>query len=255
MTAQRIDSPRNPKVKAWRALHARKERRAAGLYWIEGVHLVQEALAHAPGELVALIARDGAPYLEIPTACPAKRYTVSPAVMAALSDTEQPQGWAAIARLPDLEAYTPRPGRYLALDNVRDPGNVGTLLRTADAAGLDGVLACPTTADLYGPKTVRAGQGAHFHLPLAQGALIDWLAALRATGTIVLCADAKRGRSYRGYIAPESFVLIAGNEAEGVTPALAALADETLTIPLPGKAESLSVAVAVGILLFALAEK
>jgi TrmH family RNA methyltransferase len=172
---------------------------------------------------------------------------VSQAVMNACSGTETPQGLLAVVPIPDL----PRPERptlTLILDRLRDPGNLGTLLRTALAAGVDHVLVAPGTVDATNPKAVRAAMGAHFHLPLAA---TRWNKIPKAVaGSRVYLAAVEGGTPYTEVDWIEPVALIVGGEAAGAGPQAHALADAQVAIPLAGEVESLNAAVAAAVILF-----
>ncbi|WP_188816501.1 TrmH family RNA methyltransferase [Calditerricola satsumensis] len=259
---ERIVSRQNARVRAWRKLHTRKGRERAGLFLLEGTHVVAEALAAGapvthvlwdetrplPEELAEWAGRAEGPRW---VAC-------TPEVIAHLATTETPQAVLAIARIPERDrrlwlaeaANASARGLVLLVDAVQDPGNVGTLIRTADAAGADAVFLGTGSADAYNPKTVRATMGSLFHVPVFAAPLEEVVAALRKAGWTVWAA-ALSGARYDDpalYTRPTAFVV--GNEASGVSPDLAARTDGTVTIPMPGRAESLNVAVAAGVLLF-----
>lgn len=259
---ERIVSLQNARVRAWRKLHTRKGRERAGLFLLEGTHVVAEALA--AGAPVTHVLWDETRPLpeelaEWPHRAEGPRWVAcTPEVIAHLATTETPQAVLAIARIPEQDwrawlaeaANASARGLVLLVDAVQDPGNVGTLIRTADAAGADAVFLGEGTADAYNPKTVRATMGSLFHVPVFAAPLGDVVAALRKAVWTVWAA-ALSGARYDDpalYTRPTAFVV--GNEASGVSPDLAARTDGTVTIPMPGRAESLNVAVAAGVLLF-----
>ena len=141
------------------------------------------------------------------------------------------------------------------IDSVQDPGNVGTMIRTADAAGMDAVILGKGTADPYNPKTVRAAQGSHFNIPVVRGELSEWVERLKEAGIRVLGTGLENAVTHTAIEMQSEFALIVGNEGSGVDPELLSLADDTVMIPLYGKAESLNVAVATGILLYTYSKK
>jgi TrmH family RNA methyltransferase len=166
-------------------------------------------------------------------------------VLAACSDTETPQG--VVAAVPML-TIPPRPGLILVLDGLRDPGNLGTVLRSAEAAGVGQVLLAPGTVDLYNLKTVRGAMGAHFRLSAAG---LDWPAiGARLAGRAVWLAEASGDTPYDrvDWLAPSA--LIVGGEAEGAGAGAAALASGRVSIPMAGGAESLNAAMAATVILF-----
>jgi RNA methyltransferase, TrmH family len=171
----------------------------------------------------------------------------APAVMAAASSTETPPGLLAVVPLPVL-ALPAALRLALVLDGLRDPGNLGTLLRTADAAGVEAVFLAPGTVDAYNSKVVRGAMGAHFHLPILAPAW-DALAA-RLAGLALWLAEARVGVSYQQVDWRPPSALIIGAEAAGPSPAARGLGASPVSIPMPGLAESLNAAVAGGIILF-----
>ena len=179
---------------------------------------------------------------------PGECFVVTDKVMRALSDTVSPQGILAV--VPFLELPLPEnPRLVLVVDRVRDPGNLGTILRSAEAAGVSQVILTPATVDVYSPKVVRGAMGAHFHLPIA--ARVSWLELAEAWGDRqILLAEAKGERIYYEVDWTKPSVLIVSSEAEGASQEAERLATERIVIPMRGKAESLNVAVAASVILF-----
>lgn len=250
-----ITSPANEKIKYARALLQKKGRDATGQVLLEGTRLIQEA-ARA-GLVPAFVFYERAAFdtdarvraLVIAFQKQTREvYEVNAAVMRALSDTESPQGIAAVFSPPPL---TPpfAPALTLILDRIRDPGNLGTILRTAWAADVNMVLLAPETADVFNPKVVRAGMGAHFHLALVT-ATWDEIRARAQNISRIYLSDACGDMLYTRVDWTPPVVLIVSNEGEGASDAARALAPVSLSIPMPGSAESLNAAVAAGILLF-----
>lgn len=241
-----------------RDLHRRRGRERRGLALLEGVRLVEEALAAGAtlrGALVApsLEATPRGQALKAALAGRASRLeAVAEREFAELAATEHPQGVIAVAEPPawSLEQVRPGPrGTVIVLDGVQDPGNVGTIIRTAHALGAAAVVALPGTADLLNPKTLRGSMGAFFRLPCAATtpeALGPWLAEHR----VALWVAEADGEPLDGRGGAGPLALAVGNEGAGGSPALAVLAARRVAIPLAAGAESLNVAVAAGILLW-----
>jgi TrmH family RNA methyltransferase len=251
--AVQISSAENPKVKTLRSLHRRPARYGEGLLLVEGVRLVEEALQAGCPLHVALYEPErlaetprGRALLATLTASPAA-FSTTPRILDSVADTATPQGVVAAVPFPEL---SPRPeGLVLILDQLRDPGNCGTILRTAEAAGVGLVCCAPGTVDPFSPKVVRAGMGAHFRLPLRAAA--DWEDVSGAVvGRQVLLAEAHGGRPYDAVDWRRATALIVGGEAEGASEQARQLASDRVSIPMAGTAESLNAAVAAGILLF-----
>jgi RNA methyltransferase, TrmH family len=186
-------------------------------------------------------------------------HVVSGEVMEELAQTVTPQGLLAVCGFVDvpLSAVTqPAPTLVALLANVRDPGNAGTVLRTADAAGAQAVVFADASVDPYNGKCVRASAGSLFHLPVVAGArLEDAVAAMRAAGLRIVAADGRAGRSLDDPDVQERLgeptAWMFGNEAWGLPPDLVALADEPVAVPIYGKAESLNLAAAAAVCLYA----
>jgi RNA methyltransferase, TrmH family len=258
----RLTSTRNERVKAVAALARRRERRSTGRHLVEGPHAVGEALAAGVVETVFVASPQDVPpgHLEVPGGLeiPAGVEVVAVAdhVLAHLADTTTPQGIVGVARdvtLP-LEAF-PVDGLMVVLDRLADPGNVGGIVRTADAAGAAGVVCLAGTADVLGPKAVRAAAGSTYHLPVAAEVEIDALVRLvRAHGRRLVGLQARAPRSVLDLTGDDRpLALVLGSEAHGLDPLLAEHLDEHVSVPMRGAAESLNVAVAAGIAIYAAA--
>lgn len=249
-----ITSSRNPKIQAICALQSRaKRRREEGAFVVEGVRLVEEALAagwpmqqllysaelHPRGlELVAHLQRGGVPTEE-----------VSPEVMIAASDTPSPQGILLVLDAGELDLPAAL-DLILILDAIRDPGNLGTLLRSAVAAGAGAVMLGPGSVDAFAPKVLRAAMGAHFRLPIRQW---DWPAIAKLVGEhglAVYLAETGATLPYDQADLTKPLGFLIGGEAEGAGQAARDLAHDGVFIPMPGEAESLNAAVAGSVLLF-----
>lgn len=250
-----ITSVSNEKIKFARSLSRKKERIAAGQLLVEGTRLIEEAAraGYTPALVFyerAAFQRDARLRQLIVGWGKDKRelYEVSSEVMRALTETETPQGIAAVLPLPNL-AMPARTRLALILDRVRDPGNLGTILRTSWAAGVDAISLAPETADPLNPKVVRGGMGAHFHLPIATLSWEEIAAHLQNMPRIYL-ADAQGDLKYSDADWTPPLALIVGGETEGVSENARRIATASISIPMPGHAESLNAAVAAGILLF-----
>lgn len=243
-----ITSLQNPRVRTWRSLKDRKGRRETGCFLVEGRKSVAEALDSGfTVETVLLTAEtEGFPVPEGVPVC-----LVPEHVMAAVCDTRTPQGAAAVVRMRD-EPVTGR--RLVVLDGVQDPGNVGTILRTADAAGLDGALLSADCADPWSPKVLRATMGSVFHLPFRVAEdLPSELRRLRDERKLTVLSSQLDGTPFDEWRPGETgFALVIGSEGNGVSPAVRALADRRLCLPMRGRAESLNAAVAAGIMMYSL---
>jgi TrmH family RNA methyltransferase len=247
-----ITSTHNPKLKLARALAGRpKERREAGAFLAEGVRLIEEALAASwpfryvvhteglGGRATALLEALKKAGVEVESA--------AEPIFQSATETETSQGILAV-----LEMTTPpapaTPNFTLILDQIRDPGNLGTLLRSAQAAGVDSVLIPPETTDPFAPKAVRAGMGAHFRLPVER---VGWdEITVRLRKTPVYLAELENAiPCWQANFSP-ALALIIGGEAEGASLSARTLTSQTVTIPMLGGMESLNAAVAGSVLMF-----
>lgn len=252
-----ISSLQNPKVQLVRRLLTQaKARRQEGAFVVEGVRLVEEALsAHWEVRLVLRLENlspRGAAAANALVASGATVEFVTPLVMEAISGTETPQGLLAVLALRPLP-LPPAPDFVLIADGVRDPGNLGTILRTAAAAGVQAVLLPPGATDPYAPKVVRSAMGAHFRLPVCNMGWEEIISYLRPPSGRQLrlyLADAAKGLRYDRVDFHQPTALVIGGEAEGAGAWSAILADEHLHIPMPGGMESLNAAIAASILMF-----
>ena len=252
----------SPRLKAARRLNKRAFRQRERAFLAEGPQAVAEAFhcgarvtdlfVTVPartrhGDLVAAIATAGIPV-----------HVVSGEVMDELAQTVTPQGLLAVCGFVDVplaEVARAKPALVALLANVRDPGNAGTVLRTADAAGAHAVVFADASVDPYNGKCVRASAGSLFHLPVVAGTrLEEAVVTLREAGLRIVAADGRAGRSLDD---PEVQARLAGptawmfgNEAWGLPPELVALADEPVAVPIYGRAESLNLAAAAAVCLY-----
>ncbi|MFZ5904776.1 MAG: TrmH family RNA methyltransferase [Chloroflexota bacterium] len=248
-----ITSAQNPKIKLVRALMGRpKERREAGAFIAEGVRLIEDAVrANWPFRFVLfdeMLSERGKSQVESLTSRGVECEQVSLRLMKSLSDTETSQGILAVLELTPLPLPL-SPDFLLILDQIRDPGNLGTLLRSADAAGVQAVLLPPETTDAFAPKVVRAGMGAHFRLPIHAMTWDEIIRVGRLASLQVFLAD-MHGQSCWETNLRQPLALIVGGEAEGASESARKLTDQKIGIPMTEKAESLNAAVAGSVLMF-----
>ena len=238
-----ITSKANNVVKKAKKLHQNKYRSES--YLIEGWHLFEEALA-SQARILRIFAL--AEYKERLAAF-SQTIFVSPDILSDLADSKTPQG--IVAELAFEEQNIP--GAYLFLEDVQDPGNVGTIIRTADAAGYQGVFISSQSADIYNLKTLRSMQGSHFHLPIYRLSREDMLTLARQNDLQILASTlSEDSLDYQKVEKNENFLLVMGNEGQGISQEITDAADVLVHISMKGQAESLNVAVAAGILMFAL---
>ena len=244
-------------LKALRALKQKRGRTSQGKFLIEGVHLCREALlAKISLELLLYTGEAFQSEQVKKVVVDAQKLgvhnlRVSPSVMKSLSDTVTPQGLLAVVHRWPATSSPALGNVLLLLDRVRDPGNVGTIIRTADAAGADGVILCRETADPFSPKVLRSTQGSIFHLPLHLDAdPLSVVGKLKSRGLRIFIAEPGARKLYTQIKYPRRFLLIVGNETKGVEEGVRFLADELIQVPIRGRAESLNVSMATGIILF-----
>ncbi len=256
-----IDEPSHPRVRAARRCHSAAGRAKTGRFLAEGPASVREALAE-PGVVIEVFATEewlanapaGGPGVDPDLTL----HRVSERVLAAVAETRRPQGVVAVCRdvtvsLDALLACSPR--LVVVLAEVRDPGNAGTIIRTADAAGADGVVLTTASVDPLGGKCVRSTAGSLFHLPIVVGQPVEVLDRLREAGFSVLAAH---GSASTDLVEADSSGLlgrptawVVGNEAHGVPNAYLDAADQAVRVPMHGRAESLNVSVAAAVCLYA----
>lgn len=248
---KRIESVKNQKVKAWKKLHTKKGRETATQFLIEGIHLVEEALRHEV-EIVELIICEGTEFLSKLDTKDIPVTIVTLEVMKAISETQTPQGIAAVCSLLHRQAVKQAEYKKIVLlDRIQDPGNLGTIIRTADSAGIDAVILGEGCVDLYNGKVIRATQGSLFHLPVFQEELMTWVAYCKEKEIPIYGTSLKEAQPFHTVAQPNGrFALILGNEGEGVSSELLEKTTANLYIPIYGQAESLNVSVAAGILLY-----
>ena len=240
-----ITSKANSVVKNTKKLHQKKYRKSA--YLIEGWHLFEEAV-QAGVTIEKIFALES--YRDQLVAFP-QTVWVSEEILRDLADTQTPQGIVAVIQKEEVGLPDFSRGKFLFLEDVQDPGNVGTMIRTADAAGFTGVIVSDKSADIYSLKTLRSMQGSHFHLPIYRMSLASFVEEAKKTAMPILATTlSKDSKDYRELSPLEGFVLVMGNEGQGISPIMAESANQLVHIGMKGKAESLNVAVAAGILMF-----
>ena len=268
MRTPELTSLRSTRVVAAHRLAKRSFRGKERRFLAEGPQAVREAVAHAGGPdgrtLIELYATPEAAERHADLVAAARAagtpvLTATPEVIADISDTVTPQGLVGVCRFLDVPfASVPaaRPRLVAVLAHVRDPGNAGTVLRCADAAGADAVVFTDASVDLYNPKAVRASAGSLFHLPVAVGVPVaEAVAGLRAAGVRLLAADGAGDRDLDAELdagwmgVPTAWVF--GNEAWGLPEQTRALTDAVVRVPIHGRAESLNLATAAAVCLYA----
>lgn len=240
-----IISTNNQKVKNWKKLHKRKEREKTNTFLIEGFHLIEEA-KKSDWHIIEMIVQEGT---NLPTWCQNLEYIeVNHQVFTHISQTQAPQGIAAVVEMK--KEVKLKNDDVLLIDAIQDPGNLGTIIRTADAAGFGGIILGDGTVDLYNDKVIRATQGSIFHLPIIQRNIHTAISDLKKEGYTIWATALEGARYYHEVEIDEKVGLVLGNEGAGVDANIIEEADRIVKIPIYGKAESLNVSIAAGILMY-----
>ncbi len=260
MKMQAITSLKNPAVQAARSLQTSKGRAAHGLFWLDGEHMTGEALSFAPQSVKSVFVDEARAesYAALLSSVPASAavYAVPPHVLAAISQVEAPQGIGAVCEPPPLCPLEKQNGRLIFLENVQDPGNVGTILRTADAAGFGGCVLTKGCADPISPKVLRATMGSVFRVPISRvPSTAEALNMLKSMGYITLGAALNGQPYYEREQLGERICVLIGNEGAGLTPEALEACDKSYRLPMRGGAESLNAAVAAAILMYDLVNR
>ncbi|WP_270169185.1 TrmH family RNA methyltransferase [Paenibacillus sp. SYP-B4298] len=252
----RITSVQNAKVKQWAALLEKKHRDRSGRYIIEGVHLIQEAAASgAEIECIVFDEERGIPAElrdDAVSSAAGEWVSAVPTILAKCTGTSTPPPVFAVVakRSYSTETLYDSQALVVVLDGVSDPGNVGTIIRSADAVGASAVVLGAGCADLYNPKTVRSTMGSLYHLPVLHADLRELLPEGKRRGMRLLGTSLQAQHSCYGCDWTGPTWLVMGNESKGLSPEAERLVDETVRIPMRGKAESLNVAMATTVLLY-----
>lgn len=260
-TTTPVTNPRSDRVRAVRALTRRSARERTGRYLVEGPQGVREAVRYAADRVVDVyltaeaMQRYAADIAEPAHAASLWVHEASEEVIAAMADAEAPQGALAVvehrpARLADVLAARPR--LLVLLSHVRDPGNAGTVIRGADAFGADAVLVSEGSVDVLSPKVVRSTAGSLFHLPVVTGLdVTPTLEEARAAGIQVLAADGVGERLLPEVALDGAHLWVLGNEAWGLPAEVLAECDEVVRVPIAPRVESLNLAMAATVCLYA----
>lgn len=236
---EKIDSPQNTRIKNWAQLHHKKKRDETGLFLVEGEHLIEEALKE---HLVQVILTDENPVFSFePT------ILVPQTIMRKL--TANPSGAHLIAVCRQMKKPLAALHRVLILDGVQDPGNLGTLIRTAVSFSFDGVICSEDTVDLYNDKVIRSTQGALFSIPVVREDISGAINRLKKDGFRIIATALENSRPMAEIAEREKMAFILGNEGQGVRTEVQKAADEKMRIEMSGF-ESLNVAVAGGIVMY-----
>jgi len=240
-----ITSIQNYQVKSWRKLHTRKHRKNEERFLIEGFHLIEEAV-NSGWDIEIVIVREG---VDIPSTLVQQNITfVNTRVFKEISQTKTPQGIAAVVKMRE---FSNKDSKFVLLvDAVQDPGNLGTIIRTADAAGFSHVVLGQGTVDLYNDKVIRATQGSIFHISITQANLSEEIKTLQEKNYTIIASALENATDYRSVEVEGKAALIVGNEGTGIQKEMIQVVDKVVKIPIYGEAESLNVSIAAGILMY-----
>ncbi len=262
-SVQHISSLRNSKVKMARSLKGKKGRREEKAFLVEGFRSVAEVIDADCDLRLVFVERsllredDRAGGLVERLAGRAPVFSTTERVVESVSDTQSPQGILAVVEQPlrpVSELLRQGRGALIAAAGIADPGNLGTIIRTAESFGLQGLVCFPGTVDLFNPKTVRSTAGAIFHLPLAVvDSVEEGIGPLRSADFRLVGTDPKEGVPLRQSDLQGPLVLFAGSEARGLSSSVKRHLDGFVSIAMPGDMESLNVAVAMGIIMYEVA--
>jgi TrmH family RNA methyltransferase len=257
VTGRLVTSLTNPLVKAARALHQRKGRQESGLFLAEGLKIVAEAVSLGRSPRVLLFGGEShdRPLLRTAIAAAAESVEVTSAILAKISRRDNPQTVLGVfdqvfTPLGDLDP--PAASCWVALEAVRDPGNLGTIIRTADAAGCAAVILVGECCDPFSVEAVRASMGSIFALDIVRAAVPEFLDWRRAWQGAVVGTSLAATTDYREADRRRPTLIVMGNEQAGLSDALAGACDSLVKIPMRGRADSLNLAVATGIMIYAL---
>jgi len=235
-----ITSLDNKLVKKIKSLSQKKYRDEFGEFFVEGIKSIEEAIKYNQEITNILYCPEMIEYeLDIPG------LKVSKEIIQKISDTLSPQGIIAVCKIPKYEVT--KKNKLVYLDRVQDPGNVGTIIRTADAFGFDGIILSKGCADVYSPKVVRSTMGSLFHIPIYQDYGIE---DIKNIGNKIYSAvlDTNNFVSNMNIVSP--FILVIGNEGSGISTEIRNITDEFVKINMEGNAESLNASIAAGILMY-----
>lgn len=252
--SQWIQSPHNQLVKSWKKLHRRKERIKEKTMLIEGEHLLKEAVRSGMTILAWIVTEEKEPTLRSKTWFDpeqAQIYLLSPSVFASLTRMETPQGLMAVASIPTWSIEERLTGKtHLLLDEIQDPGNLGTIIRTAEATNVDAIWLGKGSVDPTNDKVIRAAMGSFFRVPIMICDLQVLIPQMQDQGVQVISTSPRAKENVFQLRYRERVAFLLGNEGRGITTKLADLVDAEVMLPMEGKTESLNVSITTAVLLY-----
>ncbi len=254
-----IQSSQNSTIKEIKALHLKKNRDAEGLYFVEGIRFVNDAIDNEQNIIKVIISDkleslNGGKELinKVQSVCN-ECFLVNEKLFKEISDTQTPQGILAVLKKKEINIDTiiEQGNSIVVLDSLQDPGNVGTIIRTSDAAGISAVILTKGCVDLFSPKVLRSTMGSVFHMPIFESMKIDGTIELLKKSNYKIIASHLSGKNnYYDEDLTGRIAIIVGNEANGISDETAELSDSLVKIPMPGRAESLNVSIAASIMIY-----
>ncbi|HHV29411.1 23S rRNA (guanosine(2251)-2'-O)-methyltransferase RlmB [Acetivibrio mesophilus] len=259
-----ISSAQNPVIREVKALKQKKYREEKGMFFIEGIRFVEEALKEGV-QIHKILVSDkladttsGSEILEKVNNGGYSVFELPHKLFVEVSDTQNPQGILAVLDIKDynIEDIWDNKNFFIILDSIQDPGNMGTIIRTADAAGATGVIVSKGCVDVYNPKVLRSTMGSVFHVPICLSEdIFKVMDSMKKRG-VKICASHLEGNcDYFELGYKKDIAIIIGNEANGISEEVKNYADVLVRIPMPGRAESLNASVAAGILMYEVLRK
>ncbi|WP_097027608.1 TrmH family RNA methyltransferase [Clostridium peptidivorans] len=251
---EKITSKDNSSIKEVRKFKEKKYRTANKKFLVEGFRFVEEAVKSNFYIEELFISEEALErFYGYDFKCKIKEYTkvysLEDKLFKTLTNTESPQGILAVARYKDIELKA-KDGFYILADKVQDPGNMGTIIRSAHASGALGVILTKRTVDVYNDKTLRSTMGSIFHIPIIEDTDLSITKTLKDNGFKVLVSSLEESHDFYDINLNKNIIICVGNEGRGISDEILNLSDEKFKIPMPGKAESLNVAVAASIMMF-----
>ncbi len=258
MDFQHITSESNINIKEVRSLHKKKYREKTSLFFVEGLKFVMDAFFSGVKIKSVFYSESFAESKLLNHIKSHKKYNISlfkipDKLFTYISDTDNPQGILAVIKMKKYVLYDlfDNTNLFVIADSIRDPGNMGTILRTAEAAGFSGVLLTPACVDIYNPKVVRATAGSIFHIPSAYcSSVTDLILRLKSRGIKIYASHAKGKIRYFDADMKKDVAIVIGNEADGISRIIKEEADMLVKIPMEGRAESLNASIAAGIMIY-----
>lgn len=254
MQVETIQSKDNLLIKDVKKLKEKKHRIQSGKFLIEGFRFVCEGLEsdfHVPLVFISESAMDRWEGFDVESKLQkdTRAYTVTDQVLKSISSTDTPQGIVAVVNNKSINVEN-KSGFYMLADKVQDPGNMGTIIRTAHAAGALGIIVTKGTVDIYNEKTLRSTMGSIFHIPIIQDDTLAQLNFLRDNGFKLIVSSLDTDNNFFDVNLKDKSIIAVGNEGNGVSKELLDISDIKIKIPMPGGAESLNVSIAASIMMF-----